>query len=229
MEPLLKTYFNSFSIVRSSIIANVSVTASAAVASTKPLSIAASAGNSLSSRDNNDRNTHQSPTQGQQNSTSNSKYLSRGAFKARASLAFASLSHQQQQQQQQQQQPPHRQPTVVRESTFLLSAGGGGGGINESNSSTTNNFENSMSTVGGDNSISKESYNEEELTNSFEEYLKLSYDQSTDQITGSSLKKSQLLKRPSINVQPPSSSSSYKYRSQSFGLLSLTNNEGKSC
>ena len=48
---------------------------------------------------------------------------------------------------------------------------------------------------------------------SYDEYLKYSYDQSTNEITGSSLKNSSgEIKR-------------YKYRSQSFGLLSL-NSEG---
>ena len=48
---------------------------------------------------------------------------------------------------------------------------------------------------------------------SYDEYLKYSYDQSTNEITGSSLKNSSdVVKR-------------HKYRSQSFGLLSL-NNEG---
>jgi activator of HSP90 ATPase len=54
--------------------------------------------------------------------------------------------------------------------------------------------------------------------NSFDEYLKYSYDQTTNEIIGSSLK----AKRLSL----ASSSDTYKYRSQSFGLLSL-NNEGQ--
>jgi hypothetical protein len=198
MEKLLKTYFNSFSIVRASLIA--------ASTATKPVIIAGNQSNGESNEKNYNNQTipRQNSVQGQ-NSLSNNNYLSRGAFKARASLAFASLSQQNQQQQQQH----HRQQSITRDSSFLLSGG-------------SENFE---STALSDNSISKESSNEEELTNSFEEYLKLSYDQSTDQIIGSSLKKSQLngTKRSSISVQP----SSYKYRSQSFGLLSLTNNEGR--
>jgi hypothetical protein len=53
--------------------------------------------------------------------------------------------------------------------------------------------------------------------NSFDEYLKYSYDQNTNEIIGSSLK----TKRLSL----AGSSETYKYRSQSFGLLSL-NNDG---
>ncbi len=63
--------------------------------------------------------------------------------------------------------------------------------------------------------LEKENLSDE--MNSFDEYLKYSYDQNTNEIIGSSLK----TKRLSL----ASSTETYKNRSQSFGLLSL-NNEG---
>jgi hypothetical protein len=77
-----------------------------------------------------------------------------------------------------------------------------------------NNSSGSMSIIDKDN-LSEE-------MNSFDEYLKYSIDQTTNEIVGSSLKNnSTLAKRLSL----AGSSEAYKFRSQSFGLLSL-NNEG---
>ena len=76
--------------------------------------------------------------------------------------------------------------------------------------------------------VAKESFSDETAINSFDEYLKYSYDQSTNEIVGSSLKTSnQVNKRlPSSALSVAATNTTYKFRSQSIGLLSL-NSDGK--
>lgn len=69
--------------------------------------------------------------------------------------------------------------------------------------------------------LDKDNLSEE--MNSYDEYLKLSYDQSTNEIVGSSLKTG-----TSKRLSLAGSSEAYKYRTQSFGLLSLNNEENES-
>ena len=74
-----------------------------------------------------------------------------------------------------------------------------------------------LNSIGGISILEKDNLSDE--MNSFDEYLKYSYDQTTNEIIDSSLKANN--KRLTL----ASSSEVYKFRSQSFGLLSL-NNEG---
>lgn len=99
------------------------------------------------------------------------------------------------------------------------------------NSNLSNSKENLLSSNNNNNNNSsfseKDLFNDE--MNSFDEYLKFSYDQTTNEIVGSSLKPNNIglgtnnNKRLSLST----TGATYKYRTQSFGLLSL-NNEGNS-
>lgn len=69
-----------------------------------------------------------------------------------------------------------------------------------------------------------------DLSDSFDEYLKFSYDHSTNEIIGSSLKPQSVNDSPNLTVenkQVAESSVSQKYRTTSFGLLSEQYNENE--
>ncbi len=57
--------------------------------------------------------------------------------------------------------------------------------------------------------------------NSFEDFVKFSYDQNTNEIIGSSLKQSSIT--DANNNSSGMRMAAYRFRSQSFGLLSLSN------
>lgn len=94
----------------------------------------------------------------------------------------------------------HRNNSIPKDSNMLLNTSGG-------NTS--------------DLSGSKENLND---VNSFEDFVKFSYDQNTNEIIGSSLKQSSI--NDTNNNNSGIRMAAYRFRSQSFGLLSLSN-EGK--
>jgi hypothetical protein len=126
--------------------------------------------------------------------------LSRSAFKARTSIVL------------------FNQNTVGGGNPRFLSGGNNNG--EKDNLLLDSYANNSMSLNNGGE------MNDDNDMNSFDEYLKFSYDQTTNEIVGSSLKSTNNGKR---EITMSASGGDQKYRSQSFGLLSLNSeNDGKS-
>ena len=73
-----------------------------------------------------------------------------------------------------------------------------------------------LNTSGGNSDLSTSKENDSDV-NSFEDFVKFSYDQNTNEIIGSSLKQSNISSDASTRL------AAYRFRSQSFGLLSLSN------
>ena len=94
---------------------------------------------------------------------------------------------------------------------------------NSSLSKDTSMFLNNPNTnnTTGDLNSSKETLDD---VNSFEDFVKFSYDQSTNELIGSSLKNSSIT-TDSNNIN--TRLGAYRFRSQSYGLLSLSNEENE--
>ena len=134
---------------------------------------------------------------GSMSSSNKQTNASRSAFKAHASIAFASLSHHQQ----------HRLSKNESSSVLMNNS------FSEHNSGQTE----SPLVIATDYSSVE--------TNSIDGYMKYSYDQNTNEIVDSPLKAAEATNSGSKTKSRIKLSDPYKFRTQSIGLLSL-NNDG---